>query len=149
MKAYVALTSAALIAFGLYTATKASYLSTTFSTVVAERNLIYLAPLLFVATGLALERGRLRLWAIAATSGFCLYVILTTPYHLDQWPYSDALGFSIVQMANRDLAMDDRDVTWLLVGVLIVSIAVLVVPRLLARPRLTAGIAAGAAALVI
>jgi hypothetical protein len=149
MKSYVALTSAALLAFGLYTATKASYLSTKFATVVAERNLIYLAPLLFVATGLALERGRLRLWAIAATSGFCLYVILTTPYQLDLWPYSDALGFSIVQMANRDLAMDDRDVTWLLVVVLIVSIAVLVVPRLFARPRLTVGIAAGAAALVL
>jgi hypothetical protein len=149
MKAYGALTSAALIAFGLYTATKASYLSTKFATVVAERNLIYLAPLLFVATGLALERGRLRLWAVLGTAGFCLYVILTTPYQLDLWPYSDALGFSIVQMANRDLAMDDRDVTWLLVVVLIVSVAVLVVPRLFARPRLTTGIAAGAAALVL
>src|SRR5581483_11685485 len=94
MKAYVALTSAAVIAFGLYTATKASYLSTKFATVVAERNLIYLTPLLFVATGLALERGRLRLWAIAGTAGFVLYVILTTPYNLDLWPYSDALGFS-------------------------------------------------------
>jgi hypothetical protein len=149
MKAYVSLTCAGLLAFGLYTATKASYLSTKFSTVVAERNLIYLAPLLFVATGLALERGRLRLWAVLGTAGFCLYVILTTPYQLDLWPYSDALGFSIVQMANRNLAMDDRDVTWLLVVVLIVSVAILVVPRLFARPRLTTGIAAGAAALVI
>ena len=63
---------------------------------------------------------RLRLWAVLGTAGFCLYVILTTPYQLDLWPYSDALGFSIVQMANRDLAMDDRDVTWLLVVALIV-----------------------------
>jgi hypothetical protein len=149
MKAYVALTSAALIAFGLYTATKASYLSTKFATVVAERNLIYLAPLLFVATGLALERGRLRLWAIAGTAGFVLYVILTTPYQLDLWPYSDALGFSIVQMANRDLAFDDRDVTWLLVVVLIISVALLVVPRFLRRPRASLGIAAVAAALVL
>ena len=86
MKSYVALTSAAVIAFGLYTATKASYLSTKFSTVVAERNLIYLAPLLFIATGLALERGRLRLWAIAGTAGFVLYVILTTPYQLRSGP---------------------------------------------------------------
>jgi hypothetical protein len=149
MKAYVALTSAALLAFGLYTATKASYLSTKFSTVVAERNLIYLAPLLFIATGLALERGRLRLWAIAGTAGFVLYVILTTPYQLDLWPYSDALGFSIVQMANRDLAMDDRDVTWLLVVVLIISIAVLVVPRYLRRPRAGLWVAGVAAALVL
>jgi len=149
MKAYVALTSAAVIAFGLYTATKASYLSTKFSTVVAERNLIYLTPLLFIATALALERGRLRLWAIAGTAGFVLYVILTTPYQLPLWPYSDALGFSIVQMANRDLAFDDRDVTWLLVVVLVVSIAVLVVPRYLRRPRAGLWVAAVAAALVL
>ena len=149
MKSYVALTSAAVIAFGLYTATKASYLSTKFSTVVAERNLIYLAPLLFIATGLALERGRLRLWAIAGTAGFVLYVILTTPYQLPLWPYSDALGFSIVQMANRDLAMDDRDVTWLLVVVLIISIAVLVVPRWLRNPRAGLWIAGVAASLVL
>ena len=62
-------------------------------------------------------------------------MILTTPYQLPLWPYSDALGFSIVQMANRDLAFDDRDVTWLLVVVLIISIALLVVPRWLRDRR--------------
>jgi hypothetical protein len=149
MKSYIALTSAAVIAFGLYTATKASYLSTKFATVVAERNLIYLAPLLFIATGLALERGRLRPWAIAGTAGFVLYVILTTPYQLPLWPYSDALGFSIVQMFNRDLAMDDRDVTWLLVVVLIISVAVLLVPRWVRNPRAGLWIAGVAASLVL
>ncbi len=110
-----------VLAFGFYTAVKAAYLSTVFSTVVEERNLIYLAPLCFVATALALERGRLRWWALAATTGFVLYVILTTPYQLDLWPYADALGFGIVQMANRDLAFDDGDVKLLLVVVLVVS----------------------------
>ena len=69
LKAFVALTAASVLAFGLYTATKAAYLSTVFSTVVVERNLIYLAPLLFVATALALERGRLRWWALRGTAG--------------------------------------------------------------------------------
>ena len=91
----------------------------------------------------------MRLWAIAGTAGFVLYVILTTPYQLPLWPYSDALGFSIVQMANRDLAMDDRDVTWLLVVVLIISIAVLVVPRWLRNPRAGLWIAGVAASLVL
>ena len=149
LKAYVALTSAAVVAFGLYTATKASYLSTKFATVVAERNLIYLAPLLFVATALALERGRLRWWAVAGTTGFVLYVILTTPYQLDLWPYSDALGFSIVQMANRDLAMNDHDVTVLLVLVLVIAVAVLVAPRFLRRPRAELWVGVAAAALVL
>ena len=57
LRAFVALTAAAVIVFGLYTAAKAAYLSTVFSTtVVEERNLIYLAPLLFVATALAFQR---------------------------------------------------------------------------------------------
>ena len=125
-----------LLAFGLYTAVKAAYLSTVFSTVVEERNLIYLAPLLFVATGLALQRGRLKLvGAGRARAGFVLYVILTTPYQLDLWPYADALGFAIVQMANRDLAFDDGDVKLLLVVVLVVSRrAARSLPRLFARP---------------
>jgi hypothetical protein len=149
LKAFVALTAASVIAFGLYTATKAAYLSTVFSTTVVERNLIYLAPLLFVATALALERPRLRWWAVAGTGGFVLYVILTTPCQLDLWPYSDALGFSIVQMANRDLAFDDRDVTWLLVVVLIVSIGLLLGPRFVARRRLGPAFGAVAAVLVL
>lgn len=149
LKAIVALTGAAVIAFGLYTATKAAYLSTVFSTTVVERNLIYLTPLVFVATALALAKPGLRWWAVAATGGFVLYVILTTPYNLDLWPYSDALGFSIVQMANRDLAFDDRDVTWLLVVVLIVSVALLAAPRFVRHRRLGLALGAVAAVLVV
>jgi hypothetical protein len=149
VKAYVAVTAAGVIAFGLYTATKAAYLSTVFATRVEERNLIYLAPLLFAATALAFERPKLRWWALAGTAGFVLYVILTTPYQLDLWPYSDALGFSIVQMANRDLAFDDRDVTWLLVVVLVVAVALLLVRRLVARRRVAVWVAVAGAALVL
>lgn len=150
LKAFVAVTAASIVAFGLYTAAKASYISTVFSTLIEERNLIYLAPLLFVATALALERGRLRVWAVAGTAGFVLYVILTTPYQLSLRPYSDALGLSILQMANRDLGFDDGDVKVLLVVVLVVSVALLSAPALRARrPQVALGGVAVAAALVI
>ena len=43
-----ACSSAPSIGFGLYTAVKASYLSTTFAIRVEERNLIYLSPIVFV-----------------------------------------------------------------------------------------------------
>jgi hypothetical protein len=148
LKAFTAVTCAALLTFGLYTATKAAFVSTEFSTLVEERNLIYLGPLLFTATALAFERNRLRWWAVAGTAGFCLYVILTTPYNLDLRPYFDALGLSIVQLANRDLAMDDRNVTWLLVVLLIVSVALMLSPKVL-RGRRAGIVAAAAAALVI
>ena len=148
LKSFVAVTVASLLAFGLYTAAKAAFVSTVFSTLVEERNLIYLAPLLFTATALAFERNRLRWWAVAGTGGFVLYVILTTPYNLDLRPYSDALGLSIAQLANRDLAFDDRDVTWLLVVVLIVSVALLLAPKLV-RGRRAGMVAVAAAGLVL
>ena len=47
---------AALVVFAGYTAVKAAYLSTIFAIVIAERNLIYLVPLLFIGTALVLER---------------------------------------------------------------------------------------------
>ena len=151
MRAFVAVTGSAVIVFGFYTAVKAAYLSTVFSTVVEERNLIYLAPLCFIALALALERpGRLRWWAIAGTAGLVLYVILTTPYQLDLWPYADALGFGVVQMANRDLAFDNGDVKTLLVVALVIGLALLLAPRFLrGHRRAGIGIAIGAAALVL
>ena len=140
-----------MLVFGLYTAVKAAFLSTVFSTLVEERNLIYLAPLLFVATALAFQRRRLNLWAVAASAGFVLYVILTTHYQLD-WPYFEALGFGIVQMANRDLAFDVGDIKILLSVVLVISLALLLLPGLgvVARRRwAVAGITATAVGLLL
>jgi hypothetical protein len=135
LRAFVALTSASVLVFGIYTAVKAAYLSTVFSTVVEERNLIYLAPLCFVATALAFQRRRLNLVALAASAGLVLYMILTTPFQLDLFPYADALGLAIVQMANRDLAFDAGDVKILLSVVLVISVALLLLPRLRAVAR--------------
>ncbi|HEY7693209.1 MAG TPA: hypothetical protein VH816_12785 [Gaiellaceae bacterium] len=152
LRAFVAVTSASVLVFGLYTAVKASYLSTVFSTVVEERNLIFVAPLLFVATALAFERRRLNLVALAASAGFVLYLVLTTPYKLDLFPYADALGLAIVQMANRDLAFDDGDVKVLLAVVLAISVALLLLPGLrpITRRRwLGFGITVAAAVLVV
>src|SRR5215471_2423231 len=98
LRVFVAVTCAGVLTFGLYTAVKAAYLSTVFSTVVEERNLIYLAPLTFICAALAFERRRLNPWALAASAGFVLYLILTTPYQLDLRPYADALGLGIVQL---------------------------------------------------
>ena len=50
----------AVVGFGLYTAVKASYLSTTFATRVEERNLIYIAPVVFTVTARWLLYGRAR-----------------------------------------------------------------------------------------
>jgi hypothetical protein len=135
LRAFTAVLVAALVAFGLYTAVKAAYISTNFATRVEERNLIYLAPLLFIATALWLERPRLRVVALACAVGFAAYLIVSTPFQLDSVPYADAFGLSIVQMANRNLAFSDATVQWVLLAVLAISVVLLIAPRFLARRR--------------
>lgn len=92
---------AALCAFTTYTAIKAAYLSTVFATRVEERNLIYVAPLLFAATAIWLDRPRLRLVPAGAALLFVLFLIVRKPYQLD-YPYFEAPGTGIVVLANRE-----------------------------------------------
>lgn len=131
---------ASLFVFGLYTAVKASYLSTTFGTITVERNLIYIAPLLFVGCALALARplalARRAGWiALAAGAAVALYVVVETPYELNAYPYYDAPGLSIASLGNRNFGWDAADVTRFLVLLCAVSIAALAARSLLRGRR--------------
>lgn len=147
-RVFVIMTLSAVILFGLYAAIKAAYISAVFSTLVEERNLIYLAPLLFAATALFLERRRMHVFALAAASGFVLYLILTTPYQMQVHFYSDAPGLAILQAANRRLAFTPTDAKWMLLVLLVVALLVpLLIHRLTAREATLALV--GVAVLVI
>ncbi|HVN62653.1 MAG TPA: hypothetical protein VMT59_15480 [Gaiellaceae bacterium] len=122
-RAFVIVTVSALILFGLYAAVKAAYLSAVFSTLVEERNLIYLAPLLFAATALFFERRRMHVFGLVAAAGFALYLILTTPYQMQVHFYSDAPGLAILQGANRRLSFTPSDARWLLIVLLVLAVA--------------------------
>ncbi|MDQ4030398.1 MAG: hypothetical protein M3168_05095, partial [Actinomycetota bacterium] len=102
--AFTALLGLSVFFFGLYTAAKAAHLSTVFGTRVAERNLIYLVPLLFVATAIWLERPRLRGYALTLAAAFVLLMLEVTPIVLE-FPYFEAPGYSILVAANRDLSL--------------------------------------------
>src|SRR5919198_710127 len=56
LTAFRSVLAASVITFGLYTATKAAYVSSSFGTYTYERNLIYVAPLFLAGTALWLER---------------------------------------------------------------------------------------------
>ena len=101
LRAFRCVLLGAVIAFGMYTAVKASYLSTSFATVTVERNLIYLAPLFFAATALWVERRSLHPVAIGVAAACALYLVLTTPYEMQFRLYSDAPGFALVEWLNR------------------------------------------------
>jgi hypothetical protein len=150
LRAFRAVLLASLLAFCVYTGVKASYLASIFATRVEERNLIYLSPLLFVATAMWMERPRLRLVPLALAVGLAAYLIVDTkPYQIDFHLYSDALGLAILQMGNRMLALDADKTMWVLFGALGVSVALLFAPRLAGRWRPAGLVAAGVAAALV
>jgi hypothetical protein len=148
-RAFITTSVAALIVFVAYAGIKGAYNSTVFSTLIVERNLIYLCPILFIATALAFARGIGRGWAIAGAAVFTLYVVTATPLRLDQYPYYEAHGLSIAAFANRELGWSEGTIEDVLVAACVVALVVAVVLKFL-RPR-SVGFAwvAGTAAVVV
>ncbi len=133
LRSFRSLLLAAIITFGMYTAVKAAYVSITFGTYTYERNLIYLAPLLFTGTALWLEHRRLHPIALAASAAFALVLILTTPYDMGQDLSYNAPGLAILQQANRYLQIDPTGAKIGLLALLGFSIALLLAPRFIGR----------------
>jgi hypothetical protein len=148
---------AAVIGFAGYTAIKAAYLSTQFATRVEERNLIYVAPLLFVGTALLLDRRRVNLWALLGAAAFATYLVGYALYHPTQFPYemnvqlySDALGLAILQQANRFLYWTPDTARWVLLGIAVGgTVALAALPRLRHRARLGTALATALAVGVV
>jgi hypothetical protein len=148
---------AGVIGFAGYTSIKAAYLSTQFATRVEERNLIYIAPLLFVGTALLIDRRRVNLWALLGAAAFATYLVGYALYHPTQFPYemnvqlySDALGLAILQQANRYLFWTPDTARWVLIGIVTGgTLALAALPRLRARGRLAGALAAALAVSVV
>jgi hypothetical protein len=136
---------AAIVCFGIYTAVKSTYVSITFGTYTYERNLIFLAPLLFTGTALWLERRRLHPVALALSSAFVLVLLLTTPYEMGIDLSYNAPGLAILQQANRYLQIDPTGAKIGLVALLGLSIALLLAPRFIGRGAAWLALAVGAA----
>jgi hypothetical protein len=145
MRAFVVTCVAALVTFVWYAGIKGAYISTIFSTLVVERNLIYLAPVLLAATALAFARGLAHWWAIAGAAVVTLYVVAGTPLRLDQYPYYEAHGLAIAALANRELSWPEGRIEAALVVVCLLALAAAVALRLL-PPRSRAFTAATATA---
>ena len=147
-RAFAALSFSALAVFGTYTAIKAAFLSTTLAIIVAERNLIYLYPVVFAATALLLERRRVSAAALAAATAFALYLVTSTPLSLGSYPNYEAHGLSIAAFANRILRWPEPKIETALV---LVTIASGVLLFLLSRARANAASSAlvGAVAAVV
>jgi len=149
-RAFVTTSVVALGVFIWYAGIKGAYVSTVFSTIVAERNLIYLAPTLFAATALAMHRGMGRWWAIGGAALVAFYVVRGTPLHLSEFPYYEAHGLAIAAFANRELGWSEDGIKRGLWVVCFLALAVVVALRLLRREsRAFVAIAAVSAVLVM
>lgn len=148
LRAFRSIFVAALISFGLYTAIKAAFLSTQFATRVEERNLIYVAPLLFVGTAFLLDRRRGNVWAVLGGAAFTAYLVGYAMYHPTQFPYemnvqlySDALGLAILQQANRYLLWTPAFARTVLLSIVATGTLVLLLLPRLRPPRVATGLA--------
>ena len=148
-RAFVVTSTCALTAFIWYAGIKGAYVSTVFGTIVAERNVIYLCPVLFAAAGLAIHRGVGRWWAIAAGTIFTLYVVQATPLHLNEFPYYEAHGLEMPAFANRVLGWPEGTIRTALWICGISAFAVVVALRLLRRDSPAFRVLAGSAAAVV
>lgn len=149
-RAFAAVFVSGLVAFGWYTAVKAAYLSVVFSTLVEERNLIYVAPLLLVATAVWLDRPLLQPLAVLGAAGAAVYLIFRTPYRMEVHFYSDAPGLGILEEANRHLSWTPSKAQDVLLAMLALAVCFLLAPRLAPlRPRFAQAITATAAVLVL
>jgi hypothetical protein len=139
-RALVTVCVAAIAVFGFYTAIKAAYLSATYGTVVVERNLIYLVPVLFAGTALFLDRRDGRWWAVAAAAAFVLYLVWGTPYRLEQYPYYEAHGLAAAAFANRILVWPAETIQTALAVTTALVAAALVAFLVLRRRRLASAV---------
>ncbi|MCW2963355.1 MAG: hypothetical protein JWO17_607 [Actinomycetia bacterium] len=122
-RALLALLISSVVAFVLYAAVKASYESTIFSIRVWERNLIYIAPIVFVVAARCVAAGRPRVLPLVAAAAATGYLLASTPYHAYEHFYSDAPGLSILQWLNRTWSFTITDLKWLLFGILAYGVA--------------------------
>lgn len=129
VRSFVTVAASALVAFGWYAAVKGAYVSTVFSSLVPERNLMYLTPLAFTAAALLLERAAAPIWAIVLAGAATLVLVVAVPIDrgLDSFPYYEAHGLSILALANRELVWDAATIDTVLVVLVITVAAVLAV----------------------
>ncbi len=148
-RAFVITSVAAIAVFIAYAGVKGAYISTNFGTYVVERNLIYLCPILFIATALAFHRGVGRGWAIAGAAAFTIAVVAVTPLNLAQYPYYEARGLSMAAFANRELTLDEDTIQAIFLGLCAVALVVVLVLKRL-RPSSSAFVAiTGVAAVAV
>jgi hypothetical protein len=124
-RAFVVVGISAFVAFITYAAVKGAFLSTVFSLLIVERNVIYLVPIVLAATAAVLARPIATAPALAAGFLVALILVLKAEFRLDQYPYFEAPSLAIGALANRNFIWDAAHVERALVVAAVISVALL------------------------
>lgn len=124
-RAFVVVGISAFVAFITYAAVKGAFLSTVFSLLIVERNVIYLVPIVLAATAAVLARPIATAPALAAGFVVALILVLKAEFRLDQYPYFEAPSLAIGALANRNFIWDAAHVERALVVAALISVALL------------------------
>jgi hypothetical protein len=138
----------AVLAFGLYTAVKASYLSTNFAIRVEERNFIYVAPVVFAVVARWAFAGRSRIVPLALAGLGVWYLLDTTPYHNEEHFYSDAPGLAVLQWLNQKIYFTTVDARRLVFAILAGTVIAMLTREALRRRPAAARLAVPAGVLL-
>jgi hypothetical protein len=128
-RAFVAYFAASILCVVIYTAIKAAFLSTIFATLVEERNLIYLAPMMLLGTAIVFESRRIDWRIVAVVSLFVVWLIYNKPFQLD-FPYFEAPGFAILAVFTRHFSWTVEDLRLGLLLTLVVGLLALTFRRI-------------------
>jgi len=128
-RAFVAYFAASILCVSIYTAIKAAFLSTIFATLVEERNMIYLAPMMLIGTAIVFEARRIDWRVVAVVSLFLAWLIYNKPFQLD-FPYFEAPGYAILAVFTRHFSWTVEGLRLGLLLTLLVGLLALSVRRL-------------------
>ena len=139
--AFAAYLGAAAVTLSLYTAAKATYLSGAgnLTSLVEERNVFFLSPLLLIGTALVLTARRVSWALVAAATALALFAV---------WPralevgggYFEAPGLSILTLVNVSFIWTVEDVHAMLAVAAAVGIGALLLRRIRWVPAIAAAL---------
>jgi hypothetical protein len=134
-RVFAVLSGSAALGFVYYAGIKGAYIRETFSNTLVERNVIYLAPLLFIGAAMFYERPTFRPRVLLVTVAVSLYLVLHTPTLVSQHYYYDATGAQVLQWLNRTISLSNTGARVLLLALLFLSCEAVLLVRL-ARPAI-------------
>jgi hypothetical protein len=123
-RAFAAYLFSCIVALFVYTAAKATYLSVTLHSLIEERNLFFLSPLLLIGSAMVLLARRVEWWLVAVASVLVVATSWSSLLIVGQ-PYFEAPGLSVLTIANRYFFWDMQDFRFVLVGLAMLTILVI------------------------